>query len=347
MSNINLNISRFRIDSLPNNTKKNQTSIFKQGIINFISKYRKKLKGMILLVIVIFIIFSFISKNIKIESGYSNQYNVKKISKSSNSSEHDEKKNYQAKNISNEHDEKKNNQINISNQNDEKRKNETYLKSKSDSLNKNLNKRDKWEGSEQYWKNRYETGGNSGAGSYNNLALFKAKIINNFVIDNNISSVLEWGSGDGNQLLYANYPNYIGVDVSDKAINLCKKKFEKDKSKRFIQMNSTEINPKLKGDLVLSLDVIFHLIEDDIFNLYMQRLFNSALKYVCIYSSNYEMEKTNAAHVRHRNFTKWIEKNVSEGWKLKKFIANEYPFNPKHQDKTSFSDFYFYERKIL
>ena len=32
--------------------------------------------------------------------------------------------------------------------------------------------------SKDYWEKRYSKGGNSGAGSYNNLALFKASIIN-------------------------------------------------------------------------------------------------------------------------------------------------------------------------
>lgn len=36
----------------------------------------------------------------------------------------------------------------------------------------------KWTGSTDYWKNRYLEGGNSGAGSYNNLAQFKAEVIN-------------------------------------------------------------------------------------------------------------------------------------------------------------------------
>lgn len=35
--------------------------------------------------------------------------------------------------------------------------------------------------SKNYWENRYKSGGNSGAGSYSNLAEFKAEIINEFV----------------------------------------------------------------------------------------------------------------------------------------------------------------------
>jgi hypothetical protein len=52
---------------------------------------------------------------------------------------------------------------------------------------------EKWEGSAKYWEQRYQRGGNSGAGSYDNLAKFKAKILNNFVKENHIKSVIEWG----------------------------------------------------------------------------------------------------------------------------------------------------------
>ena len=54
--------------------------------------------------------------------------------------------------------------------------------------------------SSKYWENRYKAGGNSGSGSYSNLAIFKAEIINSFVKDNKIESVIEFGCGDGQQL---------------------------------------------------------------------------------------------------------------------------------------------------
>ena len=35
--------------------------------------------------------------------------------------------------------------------------------------------------SSNYWESRYKNGGNSGAGSYNQIAKFKTKIINDFI----------------------------------------------------------------------------------------------------------------------------------------------------------------------
>jgi hypothetical protein len=55
-------------------------------------------------------------------------------------------------------------------------------------------------GSAEYWKERYAAGGSSGAGSYNKLAEFKAEVINDFVVRNQVQTVIEYGCGDGNQL---------------------------------------------------------------------------------------------------------------------------------------------------
>ena len=208
----------------------------------------------------------------------------------------------------------------------------------------NYNKSDDYvfENSRKYWENRYAKGGNSGSGSYNILAKFKASVINNFVTKYNIKTVIEWGSGDCNQLSLANYKKYIGYDVSQTAINICRKKFINDKTKTFIFMDDYFRNEK-KADLSISLDVIYHLIEDNIFDLYMQNLFNSSSEYVCIYSSNINgpWEK----HIKHRKFTDWIDKYMSEEWKIKEFIPNKYPSNNKNISFSSSADFYFYEKK--
>ena len=53
--------------------------------------------------------------------------------------------------------------------------------------------------SNEYWENRYKNNETSGDGSYGKLALFKSSIINNFIKDYNIKSILDLGCGDGNQ----------------------------------------------------------------------------------------------------------------------------------------------------
>lgn len=199
----------------------------------------------------------------------------------------------------------------------------------------------KFQGSKHYWENRYFDNRNSGHGSYGRLADFKAEVLNNFVKKNNISSIIEFGCGDGNQLSLANYSNYIGIDVSETAIELCKARFKADTSKEFYLAKDFH-EKEVKAELVLSLDVLFHLIEDHVFETYMNDIFNTATHYVIIYSSNYE--ENIASHVKSRKFTDWVDKNQKDSWVLKQTIKNKYPFNPDEPDHTSMSDFYIYQK---
>jgi SAM-dependent methyltransferase len=195
-------------------------------------------------------------------------------------------------------------------------------------------------GSKNYWIDRYDSGGNSGAGSYNNLAEFKAEKINEFVRKNNIKTIIEYGCGDGNQLKLAEYLSYIGFDVSPKALSMCKEEFMNDSTKIFKLMGNY-LNET--AQLTLSLDVIYHLIEDSIFTEYMNRLFDSSEQFVIIYASDTDVNPVGtAAHVKQRNFSKWVKGMKSE-WKLIQHIPNRYPFNDN--DKTgSFAEFFIYEK---
>ena len=109
--------------------------------------------------------------------------------------------------------------------------------------------------------------------------------------------------------------------------------------KRFKLMNEYE---KETAEITLSLDVIYHLIEDEIYTSYMELLFDSSTRFVIIYSSNTEIQaKYQASHVLHRNFSKWIDQNRPE-WKLKKIIPNKYPCIGNDLE-GSVSSFYIYE----
>ena len=189
-------------------------------------------------------------------------------------------------------------------------------------------------GSANYWERRYKDGGNSGDGSYGSLADFKADVLNSFVESNQIKSVIDFGCGDGNQTKLANYPNYLGFDVSQKAIENCKKIFSDDNKKVFMLMK--DYNGE-EAELAISLDVIYHLIEDQVFHDYMQLLFNASQKYVIIYSSNYDLKYESNSHMRHREFTKWIS-TYCDNWHLIRNIEQKYP------QRTS-AEFYIYKRE--
>jgi hypothetical protein len=185
---------------------------------------------------------------------------------------------------------------------------------------------------DNYWSERYRSGGNSGGGSYGRLAEFKASIINAFVQEHGINSVIEFGCGDGAQLQLARYPAYLGFDIADEAVAMCRAIAANDKTKAFRNVSQYKHE---RADLALSLDVIFHLVEDHVFQEYMRCLFSSADRYVIIYSSNYD-EDWPAPHVKHRKFTDWIEKFHSD-FVLIQDIPNRYP-------NESFADFYIFEK---
>jgi len=195
-------------------------------------------------------------------------------------------------------------------------------------------------GSEKYWVERYERGGNSGAGSHNKLAQFKAEVLNNFVKEQNIRSVIEYGCGDGNQLRLATYQRYLGFDVSPVALSQCKDIFHDDSTKSFKLMS--DYNGEV-AELTLSLDVVYHLIEDEVFESFMRRLFDSSTRFVIVYSSNKnEQDEIQAPHVKHRKFTQWVDEHIRD-WRLITHIPNRYSYTGDI-NKGSCADFYIYEK---
>lgn len=192
-----------------------------------------------------------------------------------------------------------------------------------------------------YWDRHYQSGGNSGEGSYNRLAEFKAEIVNTFVQDHGIASVIEHGCGDGNQLTLATYPTYTGFDVSPTAVAWCTKKFAADPTKSF---KTVSADAGERADLAMSLDVIYHLIEDSVFDAYMRRLFETATRFVIIYSSNkVDNPAPRPPHVMHRKFSDWIDANAPD-WTLREHIPNRYPLTAEAPHDTSFADFFIYEK---
>lgn len=194
--------------------------------------------------------------------------------------------------------------------------------------------------SDSYWKERYKKGGNSGAGSYNNLAEWKGEILNEFVKTNHVRTIIELGCGDGNQLTYFDFPRYTGIDISPDAIKLCKEKFGNDERKEFII--DSELSNQT-AELAISLDVLYHLIEEDVYDAYLTKIFNLSSKFVILYAFNSDSKENYGPHVKPRKFTDWVEENRPD-FKLMKHIPNKYPHEPGKEDTTSFADFYIFQK---
>jgi SAM-dependent methyltransferase len=193
-------------------------------------------------------------------------------------------------------------------------------------------------GSASFWDRKYRRGENSGPGSYGALGDGKADFLNAFVREKAVCSVIEFGCGDGYQLSLVEYPRYAGLDVSPAAISMCQSRFIHDPAKSFFLYDGACFVDRagfLTADLAISLDVIYHLVEDAVFETYMTHLFAAGKRYVVVYSTNSEI-RDDAPHVRHRCFSSWVDDNCP-AWHLTQVT-------PGPNAGPSRADFFVYER---
>ncbi len=179
-----------------------------------------------------------------------------------------------------------------------------------------------------YWQKRYDEGGNSGAGSYGLLASFKTEVINSFLLGHQINSVIEFGCGDGQQIKDIKYQNYLGLDVAETSIDLCQKLFAVDKHKSFIKYEPTSFynHGFLQADLVVCLDVLYHIISEEEFLKTLNDIFSCARSYVILYTSidAYKIEPYKyGAHVRHRDVLSYLSK--FNNFSIVRTIPQRYP----------------------
>ena len=176
-----------------------------------------------------------------------------------------------------------------------------------------------------YWRERYKQADNSGDGSYGVLAQDKAEFLNAFIRQHDIRSVIEFGVGDGNQLQLAEYPAYLGVDISPEVIRRCTN-MHPDKSFLCYDPLAWSNRGFIQADLALSLDVLYHLVEEDVYERYLEHLFASATSYVIIYSPDAE-ERVAVSHVRPRRFTpdvaRWFpEWSLESETRAKRYVSS-------------------------
>lgn len=196
-----------------------------------------------------------------------------------------------------------------------------------------------------YWNDRYAAGGDSGVGSYGKFAAFKAETLNAFVGARDIRSVIEFGCGDGNQLALARYPRYVGLDVARSAVLRCRDRFADDPTKSFFLYDPecfVDRQGLFAADLALSLDVIYHLVEEAVFERYMTHLFGSARRFVLVYSTDTDDPKGNSFYIKHRRYTDWIRAHAPD-WRLIETIPNRYPDRGDYREGSA-ADFRFFAR---
>jgi SAM-dependent methyltransferase len=190
--------------------------------------------------------------------------------------------------------------------------------------------------SQGYWEKRYYYGGNSGRGSYGEDARVKSNFLNDTLQNYNIENVVDIGCGDGNNLSYFNAMNYFGIDLSKTIIKKNKKKFINDKSKKFYLLRNNQedifknINQSINkiNTIILSFDVIFHLVEDKTYNDHLDFINNINASYCLVSSSDINIRYNSLVpHVRHRNYSKNM---LLQGWNL--IVSKQIPDCPDNRE---------------
>jgi len=151
------------------------------------------------------------------------------------------------------------------------------------------------------WQQRYRDSGNSGLGSRGDLLQFKVDFINSFIEENNIETVLDFGHGDlevANGLVVS---DYTGIDIFES--NVSHESHIKLVNSRFDEYDGDSV------DLVLCLDVLYHILEDEEEYLCktIDKLIEKANKFVVIYAQDSLNLYFDHQYKEHLHNSKWIQ----------------------------------------
>lgn len=176
-----------------------------------------------------------------------------------------------------------------------------------------------------YWNRRYLDGRTSGAGSEGDAAVAKAEMIESIIDVYGIRDVIDWGVGDGVVLghVRSEVP-YLGIDISPHAVERLRARYGPTHPTR--QFGLPRDGAHQVRDLALSLDVLFHLVDDSHYRLYLAQLFGSAARAVLIHSSDHDGGRT-ARHVLWRRWTQDVAAGFPE-WTLAMCPAAEHRTTP-------------------
>lgn len=132
-----------------------------------------------------------------------------------------------------------------------------------------------------YWKGRANW---SGAGSRGALLDFKTNFVNNFIKDNEVSSVLDFGCGDMHFAKQLSVDEYVGVDIVDRAIpsDVASKNF------KLVVKRFDEVQEDREFDLCMAIDVLYHIVrgEEDYLESLLDNMILHSSKYLLIYAQD-------------------------------------------------------------
>ncbi len=176
-----------------------------------------------------------------------------------------------------------------------------------------------------YWEDRYSVGGTSGAGSYGILAEYKANVVNEYLEQWNINSVIEFGCGDGNQLKFMNYPKYLGLDIANSAIDKCGSIFKDDMNKSFLLYHPRHFLNKgfFCADLVVCMDVLYHITDEKDLLKTLQDIFSCSSRHVILYTNIVELKTEPNSHIKCWDTLQYLKKGFPN-FKIEEIVEQRY-----------------------
>lgn len=188
---------------------------------------------------------------------------------------------------------------------------------------------------QMYWDKRYQEGGNSGSGSRGRLASFKVSVVNEIIRRESVSSLLDHGAGDGEICSQLKVDKLWMTDVSRTAR-------ARLRNKKIGKVVHPQLLPLLRTDIVISLDVTYHITHDELFERYMVDATSVGRRFILIYSRAQENSIREPRHIRSNDFLSWMARN--EEWSLHEQIDNPFSYKQKDSHNTSKSNFYLFKR---
>lgn len=168
-----------------------------------------------------------------------------------------------------------------------------------------------------YWENRYMEGGNSGEGSRGIHKDWKWAVLNNTIP--NINNIIDVGCGDLAFMEGWMVPNYIGIDISETIIQ---KNREQYPNKQFI-ISSADIHIHgIKSDVVFCHDVLFHIIDENVYVNILKNLTKYSDNYISIYTwhtnplKKWYCSKTKDNYQAYRDFMQYLHIFTDSGFEL-------------------------------
>lgn len=131
---------------------------------------------------------------------------------------------------------------------------------------------------ERYWEKHYATGGTSGEGSIGSIREWKWEQIRS--IAGEVDNVVDVGCGDLSFWNDTLPPTYTGIDISSTIVEKHRKRHP---AATFIVANAA-IPQAVSGRIVLCMDMLFHIMDDEVFRGILMNLGRYAREWIFVYT---------------------------------------------------------------